>query len=51
MAAAILLFDYDCLGYKGDNMGYIEDEDICRVFKIDAGGSFPINTEISHDVK
>lgn len=42
LAVATFLYDYDCVGNSGGNMGYIIGENgLANIIKIDAGEALP----------
>ena len=41
LAVATLIYDYDCLGNSGSNMGFIPKGDHAIIVKIDAGEALP----------
>ena len=57
LAIATFIYDFDCIGNSGGNMGYIEENGQKIIVKIDPGEALPFLTDmksadgIKHDPK
>ena len=47
LAVATFLYDYDCLGNSGGNMGYIINGENAVTVKIDAGEALPFVDDLT----
>jgi len=47
LAVATFLYDYDCIGRSGDNMGYVIEDSYAQIVKIDAGEALPFVEDMS----
>jgi tetratricopeptide (TPR) repeat protein len=48
LAVATFLYDYDCVGNSGGNIGYIIEDGCANVVKIDAGEALPFVSDLSN---